>query len=251
MRLNFQNSFNSPFVGFGGGASSPYVDGFIAHWDASDESSITETSGNASQLNDLSGNDYHATATGSQRPTTGTRTQNSLNVLDFNGSSNVKNISYAEILNTCSTTDATVFVVGQTDLANDFAVLIGGEDSGGSNDCYIGQFGSGRALYWWGGGSFIIESTGTIAGTANIHVLRKLQSTAAATAWINGTLVGSDTMANDTITHMYIGGNDTDENFLDGWFGEALIYPTFLSDADINTNGNALANKWGISYTDI
>ena len=55
--------------------------------DASDETTITESGGAVSQWDDKSGNDNDLTqATSAKQPTSGTRTLNGLNVLDFDGS---------------------------------------------------------------------------------------------------------------------------------------------------------------------
>lgn len=69
----------------GGGGFSPGDLGNLALWlDASDVSTI----GAVSQWDDKSGNDNHATqGVGANQPVTGIRTQNSLNVIDFDGSS--------------------------------------------------------------------------------------------------------------------------------------------------------------------
>ena len=54
--------------------------------DAGDASTITETGGAVSQWDDKSGNAHHVSqATAGAEPTTGTRTQNGRNVLDFDG----------------------------------------------------------------------------------------------------------------------------------------------------------------------
>jgi len=54
--------------------------------DAADTSTITESSGSVSQWNDKSGNGYNVTqSTGAAQPTTGSTTQNSLNVIKFDG----------------------------------------------------------------------------------------------------------------------------------------------------------------------
>jgi hypothetical protein len=54
--------------------------------DAADTTTITASSGSVSQWNDKSGNSRNFTqGTAGAQPTTGTRTQNSLNVLDFDG----------------------------------------------------------------------------------------------------------------------------------------------------------------------
>ena len=54
--------------------------------DASDTTTITESSGSVSQWDDKSGNENHVSqGTAVNQPTTGTRTINGLNVLDFDG----------------------------------------------------------------------------------------------------------------------------------------------------------------------
>lgn len=62
------------------------IPSLVSWHDATDASTITSAgSGKVSQWADKSGNNHTFTqGTGANRPTTGTRTQNSLNVLDFN-----------------------------------------------------------------------------------------------------------------------------------------------------------------------
>lgn len=58
----------------------------VAWYDASDLATITESGGAVSQINDKSGNNNHLTqSVAGRKPTTGSRTQNSLNVLDCDG----------------------------------------------------------------------------------------------------------------------------------------------------------------------
>jgi hypothetical protein len=60
--------------------------------DAADTATITESGGFVSQWNDKSGNNRNFTqAVGASQPATGTRTQNGLNVLDFDGSNDFLN----------------------------------------------------------------------------------------------------------------------------------------------------------------
>lgn len=62
------------------------LDDLVAWWDASDLATITESGGSVSQWDDKSGNGHHLVQeTGSAQPTTGARTQNGRNVLDFDG----------------------------------------------------------------------------------------------------------------------------------------------------------------------
>ena len=66
----------------------PYNLPLVQWLDASDTSTISDTAGAVTQINDKSGNGNHETATGAGSPTTGSATVNSLNVLSFNGTSN-------------------------------------------------------------------------------------------------------------------------------------------------------------------
>jgi hypothetical protein len=70
------------------GVDSPDdIAGLAAWYDASDAGSITESSGNVSQWNDLSGNARHlAQSNLGNKPGTGAQTQNGLNVLTWDGS---------------------------------------------------------------------------------------------------------------------------------------------------------------------
>lgn len=61
--------------------------GLKAWYDASDAATITSSGGAVSQWNDKSGNGLHLSqGTAANRPTTGSATRNSLNVLSFDGS---------------------------------------------------------------------------------------------------------------------------------------------------------------------
>jgi hypothetical protein len=64
--------------------------GASAWWDFTDESTISDTTGNADSVSDKI-NSYDLSASGGARPATGTRTFNGLNTLDFNGSGNSMN----------------------------------------------------------------------------------------------------------------------------------------------------------------
>lgn len=62
------------------------ITGLQAWWDASDASTITESSGSVSQVDDKSGNSNHLTqSTGSSQPSLVSAAQNGLSVLRFDG----------------------------------------------------------------------------------------------------------------------------------------------------------------------
>jgi hypothetical protein len=65
-------------------------------WDASDTDTITHDTGEVSQIDDLSGNSQHLTmVAGSSQPTTGVRTLNSLNVLEFDGNDRLRDYTFS------------------------------------------------------------------------------------------------------------------------------------------------------------
>ena len=84
----------------------------ISWYDASDTASITDAgAGAVSQLNDKSGNGNHLVqATGGSRPTTGTRTINGLNVLDFDGTADTLGDAAVD-----GQVPVQAYVVGETD----------------------------------------------------------------------------------------------------------------------------------------
>lgn len=98
----------------GGGAWTPAELGAsLALWlDADDASTITLNGSNVSQWDDKSGNDRHVSqAVASEQPEYGTRTLNSKNVLDFDGTEFLTSASHAYTTNG----DMTVLMVSQSD----------------------------------------------------------------------------------------------------------------------------------------
>jgi len=72
-------------------ASLPVTSGLRAWFDASNSGSITSSAGLVSQWNDVSGNGRHLTSASAGRPSTGTNTQNGLNVLTFTNGNYLSN----------------------------------------------------------------------------------------------------------------------------------------------------------------
>jgi len=79
--------------------------------DAADAATITHASNSVSQWDDKSGNDNHfAQASGGKQPTTGTRTINGQNGIDFNGSSDGLGLTVGSL-----PASASVYIVYQAD----------------------------------------------------------------------------------------------------------------------------------------
>lgn len=84
-------------------------------YDAADPATIIESGGEVSQWNDKSGNDRHvAQGTGANQPTTGVRTLNGLNVLDFDGTDFLSRAGFP-----VSNLSMSIFMVAVIDAIND------------------------------------------------------------------------------------------------------------------------------------
>lgn len=93
-------------------------------WDASDTSTITHGVSNVSQWNDKSGNSFHVLQDeGAYQPSTGIRTINGLNVIDFDGSQSLFNAVDANNLFT-NNKDIYIFSVTEVDAFRDITTCI-------------------------------------------------------------------------------------------------------------------------------
>jgi hypothetical protein len=219
--------------------------------DASDTASITHTANSVSQWNDKSGNSRHATqGTATNQPTTNTRTLNSRNVIDFDG-----------------TNDTLVLPSGIYGFTNGnnsvFAVYANDVIAGGARFIMHGTNGTQTFLLNENPDSNRLEtrqhaSTNMFVTHADDTVgiiLSYLKNGAEVRARRNGPSLTTGTNAaggqNFTLTSAHLGSESGTINYWDGVLAEIIIYNTVLSDADQNIVGNYLASKWGITWTNI
>ena len=198
--------------------------------DASDTSTITEVGGAVSQWDDLSGNgNDFVQATAAQQPSSGTRTLNSLNVLDFNSSSEIRNATI-----TWGST-AVVFIVGEDDAISGTARL------------HIqGLTGSIPQIGIVGGTNFRL-SQGTVLdqGTASTGVkLWRAIFGATDTLHIDGVLQVTGNAGTGTPTGISIGGTFYR---IFGAIAEVIIVDGTLTAGQISDTEQYLADKWGIT----
>ena len=243
----------NPFGTFGG--SVPFVDptsiaGLQLWLDASDTATITSSAGLVSQWNDKSGNTNHATqGTGANKPTTNSRTINSKNVLDFDGTLDFFNLTTG--LN--SSSGQTFFIVFSNDNVTLTRPLIGSNDTVAgplvrtSTANSFGLVRPGVAVLL--AGSPAISNSTSYIGVANY-------STSGMDLYINGVSYGTSA-SSTTFTNgsTWIGASGaagaTPFSYLDGVIAEIVVYANNLSTTDKNSVGNYLASKWGISWTTI
>ena len=201
--------------------------------DASDSSTIEENGGKVSQWDDKSGNNNHLTqATDANQPTTGTRSQNGLNVLDFNGDYLTKVFAVAQ--------PYTVFAVAKSDAPTGGQNFFGNTDN--SPITYLGHYSS---VWRWYSASQQVDGSAT---DSNYHLFSAVANgaTAETELWMDGTSEGtsSGTAGLDGVT---IGATDGgDSGNWDGTIGEVILLSSDASDLDRQKVEGYLAHKWGL-----
>lgn len=244
----------------------PPVSGYKLWLDASDTSSITASGGDVSQWNDKSGNASNFTqGTGANQPKTGTRTLNSLNLIDFDGSNDFMSVpSSTALFNYLhNSTGATVFVVGIVDDTATNKVFFGNNNGGSANigilyfatsaektNTFITNGNSGLATVSNADANTLVAGNGFYL----TNIIDPNNATAAnrsKEALNNGSYITNNTLTNapsasDATINMCIGGTDTGGAPLDGALGEIIFYEGILSQPNIDLVESYLATKWGI-----
>jgi hypothetical protein len=209
-----------------------------AWYDASDTNTITESGGAVSQWSDKSGNSNHATqGTGTNQPTTNSRTMNGLNTLDFDGVDSFMDAPAFGVTN-----PASVFFVFEVD--NDGSYMIIDRGSGfdrftGDNDSYPQLFVDSR-----------FDGLPTGMPTTGAHIVSKqCDVTSTYDTYLNGTLAHSAIATTKTFTDAVsiIGGTTGGAgNRLDGAISEIIVLdenPSLVTRQKIE---GYLAWKWGL-----
>lgn len=217
-----------------------------AWYDASDTASITESAGAVSQWNDKSGNGNHATqGTAANKPTTGTRTVNSLNVLDFDGSADF--LAIPSGIHNISAGPNTVMVV----MAKDSVALGARSVIGGNGVFSIGTNLASNQTTHRNHASTIL--TLTITPNTSPTIIGQVRSGTSLTGFAYGARSTGGTSAQDiTTTAATIGASSTGaSNYHDGIFAEIIMYRKALSTTEQNLVGNYLESKWGVNWSDV
>ena len=226
-----------------GAVFSPSYLANLALWlDASDTSTITQSAGAVSQWDDKSGNDNHAIqATGAKQPTTGLATINGLNALTL-----VPN-QYMGLTSEISGSGYTFFVVSAVnDTGTNKLILTGNSGSPSLQIDGAEQVDIIRTAQ-----AAILSGT-TSVSTSNASIVAAVTTSGDNRTYIDGVL--SDSNATDPA---YTGGiNKILANLYNDWgfsgdVGAILIFTRVLTNTEMNQVGNYLADKWGISWTDL
>lgn len=225
----------SSSVSISTGSFSP-IDLSPALWlDASDETTITELGGDVSQWDDKSGNAYHLTqATSSLQPSTGSRSLNGLNVLDFDGTNRLANTSSPGVSNTF-----VVFTVMRYDVLTGDKWPVAGAGQTKAIAAGIGA----------GGSQWRIFQGGSVYGgtpDTSPHVITNVFGPTD-TMSIDGLQILSGDAGSDAWEDLSIGSGNASVSRIDGAIAEVIIVDGTLTTQQIVDTEIYLADKWGIT----
>jgi len=228
--------FVKPTIGGG------FVTPTLAWYDPSNAGSITSSAGLVTQMNDLSGQARHLTASAGQRPTTGSFTINSLNALSFGTAGNLMqsgNITVPQ--------PYTVLVVVKGSAATLTSISVGHLVSVlGYNGAASGPVGNATTGYWGIYAGTSLFNTTPVDGTA--RVIGAVFNGASSSIVLDGTTLvsGPAGAAAWSAAPIKLGGTDTDstQSWL-GLIGEVLMYSSALSPTVYTAQQAYLKAKWG------
>jgi hypothetical protein len=224
--------------------SPDQISNLWAWWDAADTATITATGSNVTQWDDKSGNARHMT-NGTTSPLTGTRTQNSLNVVDFTGGWMTlgANVGIPDPV-----TMFVVYVQDSTPGSPFIRSIVYASGSGG--EAGLRTVSTVPQLVQQVGGTVVLTGSAISNGTWTMLSARSSPGGAGSTLtlYVDGSLVDTDTGTGgfaSSSTTLRIGEyNGSGARLLDGAVAEVIIYSAALSSGDRVLVEDYLSTKW-------
>jgi hypothetical protein len=232
--------------------------------DASDTSTISLNGSEVTQWNDKSGNGYNfAQSTSNKRPLSGTRTQNTLNVIDFDGTNDSLSTTAAKsAFNFLHRSTSTIFVVLKQDAVNNIkSILNTGLQTFYSNEVGFFVWSNSPSTYQIGvsnASSIVAQINAGFNETtprydsiksdpANATAADRLKYSKNGGAF-SGTNTASASITTADSSYNFMLGNSANSETtpMDGWIGEVIIYNSILSAGDTTSVQTYIAAKWGI-----
>jgi hypothetical protein len=228
--------------------------------DASDATTITEVGGSVSQWDDKSGNARNFTqAVAADQPTTGTRTLNGLNVIDFDGSND--NLGAGDVLD-LGTNNLTVVVVAKLDTTG-AKTLLGKYKGNPLAGSWLSILEAGNLNFQYARLNSTVEIAGesfsdTTNAVAQFGTMDRVAGTVSQT--VNGGAAASTSFTpnsgtdQNNATGLWMGGlrNTGDSGFfagywLDGYIAEVIVLLRTLSASERTALGTYINDKWGVT----
>lgn len=223
---------------------------FEAWYDASDSTSITESSGSVSQWDDKTGNGHHLTqGTASTQPTTGTRTIGNLNVIDLDGAGTGAGGDQFSITDPWDFIGKELHVIGSVDNHTTNNKIFGNTSSNGQQAA-ITPSGQENMRMWQGGSNpWSADSRGAVITAGENYLWGFLYRNTVGTfkTYVaNGTITNTtDTYISGTMKSSHVGRGQFSPTY-DGVLGEMIITKGLLSDGDRQVIEGYLVWKWGL-----
>lgn len=221
--------------------------GLVAWYDASDAGTLTDAgSGHISAWADKSGNgNTLSQATDSKRPRSGTRSQNSLNVLDFIPA-NVMHFTAASDFLATGTNPITVYAACKSDETSAVTwrrLFHTGNTTGGQLKA-LAHRGS-AAEYVWNDGA-----NDAFAGTwdTGVKIVSGYDTNGAQLIRANGAQITTNTKSRNKTSGTFAVGiyGDLTSNPWDGWIGELIFANAQHDGTTIGLAETYLNDKWAI-----
>jgi len=217
----------------------PQIPGLFAWWDAADATTITDAGGGkVSQWNDKSTNGRNLTqATDTDRPITGVRTLNGLNVLEFDPVAVNRPIwmQTANFVEGSFQQPMTMLFACQPDATGNHQLCYNGGGAGPGLRSYTAwQMHAGISLV---GGSATLHSPHVVTAEYNLTTSRLRD---------NGVTVATGDVGAGAMPSFLLSRNNTPNSWY-GQIGEVVVYNRVLSDAELDRIESYLKAKWGIA----
>lgn len=228
-------------------------------WDASDATTITASSGSVSQWDDKSGNGYHLVqAVAASQPTTGTATQNSRNVLVFNGTNDTLRRTTPTDLGR-NVSSMTAYIVARYSSLSSTSVAF----AFATASAYTGRLafqGSSAGKAEVGGrsldsDSFVAASSSATLSTANHYLVTGVYDIANTDLYLylgsslqatNTSYQTATTTSNTASATLAVGASAAQTGFMNGQIAEILVYHAAHDATTRAQVWDYLNTKWGL-----
>ena len=243
----------SKLMGAGGAKTPVPLQYSPSIWlDATDAGSITVSGGRVTVWADKSGAGRNVTNGAASGPTTGTNTIGGKNALYFAGAQYLASASTTEFIGATNQVFS-AFMVCYTNTGS--TVLLSLDNVAGNRMPQIISPVGGTSFYSARIIPTAVSDTSAATITANTPFIpTAVLSTTYIEARINGVTNGSTALSGNTASlssPLWVGDFQNGGYGLIDAIGEVIIYPTVLTNTQMNAVGNYLAAKWSISWTNL